>query len=318
MRNNFKFIFLLLIIPFFFLSGCNNEIDIGSPTKLNGRDPFQLLCEIQNEFKKLEKPVVKDVIYYEAWTEHRLGAGSYHHGRSYDIILTKGAYNFIKKYSRLEIRTALTPLIISPNNGSEVLALIDGMRIRVRKPVYGDRSPRYLSGDYSKLSPQKRMKRLLRSQAPPLSVYSKNIPSGTLEYEILKIFKAYIKIRSRIRSESKRIQTDWVTKQTIKSKALFSHPNEIFNLEPQYPIIGSEFNKYISSAEQPFKTCVLSSIADIYSLGFLLDLQQKYWVFYTTNWHFNGFSNSKKSSKYRDDLIVDIGAAIYSHCNCNK
>lgn len=345
MNYKLKDILCILIGLSLFLGGCSSgEIILGKPTKLKGQDPHVLICQIQEKFKNLKKPVFTKINYYKPWTDYTFPDDKNRQGESYDIILNDESYNFIKEHSPIEIRTALIPLIIDSGSGADVLAIIEGMWPRGKKKNFYGGIPSHIIGKYRELPATKkylskwfkfhqghykgeveeskrRIKQMkwdyetrvqhLLSPSPGVMSHtsSKDDPRGTLEYEILKELKSYSDLNRGVSLP------DWTTKQTISYKHSRTHPERIFNAEPQYPIIGKNLKKFISSNNKKFTAINLLSLADIYTLGILLNLQEKYWVTYTTNWNLNNLSKYKDSRKYKAQMLNEIISTIYSHCD---
>ena len=51
------------------------------------------------------------------------------------------------------------------------------------------------------------------------------------------------------------------------------------------------------------------------TLGVTMNLQEKYWPVYTTNWHQDKLNKSKGDCKYEQQFQNEIISRIHSYCN---
>lgn len=348
MRSQYRYILCGLIVVSWALGSCSSrKPTIGSPTDLNGRDPVEIICQIQETFKKLQKPVFTKINYYKPWTESKIVAGTSRYNQSFDIVLTTEAYQFIEKHSDIELKIALVPLIIDPENGADVLALFDGMEPRGKRRINSPAIPTYIIGKYRELpSTQKylskfyrynkghyndeishnkrrinkmkwdheeRLSNLLKGKAFLSIPYGYSSVDGTLESAILKIARPYFEVRQNTHGDWHR-NKDWAAMTTIDAKPNMKFAS-ILNMKPIVPTIGEKLKDFISENDKALTATTLLAIQDIYTLGIVLNLHEKYWIYYTTNWGDKNLKHSKAGRKYERQMKDEIVSTIYSYCN---
>ncbi len=341
---------LVLTWVILFFGGCSaNDTVVGEPTSLNGRDPVEIICEIQQKFIGLPKPVFTRINYYKPWKERRFAAGTYNWSESYDVILHDQAYAFIQEHSAIEINIALLPLVIDPEVGADVLALFDGMRGRGKKSARYPRVPTHLIGKYKQLeATQKYLKKYFsyhkshyageqsRTQASVKNMqwdessrmsyllaentfFPVHLPSyqgveGTLENEIVAILKSYKKAKPNESGTYWRHHKDWTARPSLDIKDT-DKIDKILTMNPSYLDIGINFKKFTDSYDEVLTTLVLLSRADVDSLGILVDLHKKYWLAYTTNWLRQSLDKRKKGRLYKQAMYEEIINTVIKLCN---
>ena len=128
-----KFFRITIVVFAIFIVGCsennNEKLPLyGSPTKLLPNESLvDAICNIQEEFKTLPKPLMQRMSYKADWTSYKVGAAATHHKGFYRVHLRPEALNFLRQHSRLELIASLVPLFIDPDVGGEAAVLIAGI-----------------------------------------------------------------------------------------------------------------------------------------------------------------------------------------------
>ncbi len=127
-----KHIFLYLFLGVCgFLSACSEEPIAplyGAPTPIPiNQQPMDVVCQIQNEFKQLPKPLMTRYSYQSEWTSRPIGAASVKHRGFVKVHLREEGLSFLQQHSRLEIVASLSPLIHDDELGGEVAVLLAGI-----------------------------------------------------------------------------------------------------------------------------------------------------------------------------------------------
>jgi hypothetical protein len=311
------------------LAGCTEkEPPEGDPTPLGDKSPMALVCEIQNEFKKLNKPVFGNFKFHEPWEEYRLAAGTTRFASFYEIFLTEEAYRFLAKYSPLEISTSLSPLIIEEDNGADALAIQYVLsyhgKMRNLDPIfpwfvfskYPDMPlPKaYLKGQpsdheavvRSQLKWNKEQRLRYGGGIPYLKrPLSEDIVPDTLEERIIQILNALVSVKPRWNNP------DWFDSPDLDIWIV--NFESVLNSTPVYPKVGARFRNFIQSDDPELIGTVLLSQSNMKALGVMLDLHKKYWPIYTKNWPRDGIPRDQASS-FELDMDDEIITRVHGYC----
>ncbi len=126
-----KFLSAAFLYFTIFLAGCGEDDKLplyGSPTKILPDETLvSAICRIQEEFRKLPKPLMQRMSYIGDWTSYSIGAGTVRHKGFSRIHLRPEALKFLQRHSRLELVASLVPLFIDPDVGGEAAVLLAGI-----------------------------------------------------------------------------------------------------------------------------------------------------------------------------------------------
>jgi len=124
--------FISIILLGLSLIACTGEHEstplYGAPTTIaKSESPIDVVCRIQAEFKRLEKPLMKSMSYQSAWKSWKFGAAPVNYPGYHKVLLTDAGLEFLQKHSRLELVLSLTPLFSEAEIGGEAATLLAGI-----------------------------------------------------------------------------------------------------------------------------------------------------------------------------------------------
>ncbi len=327
--------FKIILIVLLFINGCTgDEPRSGPPTPLREKDPMSVICEIQQEFKELRKPVFTKIKYHKPWTETRIAAGTTHFAEYYEVFLSKEAYKFLEKHSPLEISTSLSPLVIEDENGADALTIMYAMAFHGKRRNLDPKFPQFIFAKYKDLPfPKEYLAQLLpRYTSPELQeeilqnerkwdherrlqylkgnqyswrfINEKRIPN-TLAQKIMKIWDDLAAIKPK-----------WNNPQWFNCPTLnigIRNFESVLNATPVYPTVGEKFQKFQQAHNSELAATVLLSRANIKALGIYLNIYKKYWPIYTKNWPPTGIPRHQEYL-YRYDMDNEVVTTVHSYC----
>lgn len=324
------------VLVLFFVDACTgNEPPIGPPTPLGKKDSMSVICEIQREFKKLSKPVFTKIKYHEPWTESRIAAGTTHFSEYYEVFLTKEAYKFLEKHSRIEISTSLSPLIIEEENGADALTIMYAMAFHGKMRNLEPRLPWFIFAKYSdmpfpkeylaqlpprystpelqdeifqgkrKWGNEQRLQYLRDNQFSGRFTNDNEPASNTLEQHIMGILDDLAAVKPKWNNPG------WFSSPGLDSK--IRNFESVLNATPVYPAIGEKFREFRRAHDPELTATVLLSQADMMTLGVFLDIHKRYWPIYTRNWPPDGIPR-REAFLYRNEMENEIVTTVHNYC----
>lgn len=318
-----------LIFVLFFVGGCSEDgPPIGYPTSLDNKAPMSVICEIQKEFKKLNKPVFTKIKYHEPWTESRLAAGTTKFAEYYEIFLTQEAYKFLEKYSPLEISTSLSPLIIEEENGADALAIQYAMSFHGKRRSLDPIFPWFIFEKYTDLPLPKeylahqppgheemiraemkwnkeRRLNYLGGYRSMKKAHKEDADPNTLEQKIAGILDDISAVKPKWNNP------EWFDSPDLDIKVI--NFESVLNAPPVYPTIGEKFQEFSRSHDPELTATVLFSKSDTMTLGIFLGLYEKYWPVYTKNWPPTGIPR-KQAYLYKIEMQNEIARTVHDYC----
>lgn len=351
------FFYVVLITLLIIGQSCSeSENKKGPATELLNRRPVDIICEIRKDFIKVPRPVFNKIIFYGPWKETVFADSTYRRDRSYSIVLTREATEFLQKYSPLEIEIALSPLIINNKYGVDVLALFDGMKPRGRKKAI-ERYPFYLMGKYRNTPATKKYLKAYfsnilkltnerhhnyvkaridsitwgftdRLSALPRYAYSynylKNVEfqsdQNTLDAAIRSILEEHSEVKKKLSSQTPNYMEDkgWAARTDLGLSYSTPKIDKLKEMDPVIPIIGPELKKFISHHDRKLLAIVLLSNKDIYTLGVTLGLHKKYWLYYSKDWYAITRSDREGGRLYEQNFKTDVVNTLVNFCNTDN
>lgn len=327
----------ILLLVLLFIDGCTgNEPPSGPPTPLGKKDPMSVVCEIQREFKKLNKPVFTKIKYHEPWTESRIGAGTTHFSEYYEVFLSKEAYKFLEKHSPLEISTSLSPLIIEEENGADALTIMYAMAFHGQRRNLNPLFPGFIFAKYkdvpfpkeylAQFAPghntsqlqeevlkgqrnwgtKQRLRYLIGNQVIGQFTSDKKLTPNTLEQRIVGILDDLAAIKPKWNNP------EWFDCPDLNIRIV--NFESVLNATPVYPTVGEKFKEFRRAHDAELTATVLLSQANMITLGVLLDIHERYWPIYTKNWPPDGIPRHE-AYLYRNEMENEIATIVHNYCN---
>lgn len=138
--------FLLVLAALYVLSACSENTGIetlGRPTLMApGESPLDVICDIQQEFHQLQKPVLSEVQYVEK--SSRSMTVEFHRTKEllpayYHFQLSEAASAWISTHTSAELSVALMPIVLDPTIGGEAAIVLTSLSTgrRFRTNQYG-------------------------------------------------------------------------------------------------------------------------------------------------------------------------------------